>query len=410
MQSLDNKKIIALQENHDLFISSLMLLLDILCKQNYTNAFKLLKELDTKIDIDRKSSIIKKVFMLIDIYFDLLKSNDTKLFNLYTKQNGKILKVTVIPGIDINVVWNKLNADDHNKIWQYLKCMYIASSSMVNNSGNENNIVNLEKINELKSQLNIQNKQIYDEFWNKFPKNTLVTKQIEFNPYIGVGENHNQYGVNDLLSGPKTLPHQISPDDGVTKLLGIDKLLNLEELSKQLKNITKEQIDQAKNGIVSMLGNDIDKDTSEMIDLMLNHITDELKKEDISDDPISNLTKIAECVATKMTPKIDPKKVDMNKVWNSTRNIANKCCDKDGKPLFSGPNNPLSMVTNLMEKQIVGMQKRGIDPNKKMSEEEYTKECQNILKDIGLPNVSVDQLKNLNLNQLLGDINKPVKK
>lgn len=423
MQSLESisandRKIITMQENHDLFIETLMLLLDILeNKTNYANATKLLQELnETKIDIDRKGSIIKKVFMLVDIYFDLLKSQDKKLFNLYTKQNKKVVKVTVIPGVDIGAMWDKLEVDDQNRIWEYLKYMYISSSHMVNVSGNENDVVNIDKVNELRLTLTGNEKEIYNEFWQKFPKNTLVTKVAEFNPFIGVGENKAEYGVNDLLSGPTLLPDQSAPGiDGITKLLGIDKILNLEDLSKQLKNITKEQIDQATKSIKSLLG-DVDENTSEMIDLMLNDITDELKKEDISNGhPIDNLVKIAECVAHKMMPKIDPKKVDMNKVWNSTRNIASKCHDKDGKPIFDGPNNPLSIVTNLMERQMNQMQQKSMnprvnlgessEPQKPMTEDDYAKECQNILKQLGLPNMSVNQLKNLKLDKLIDDLN-----
>lgn len=280
---------------------------------------------------------------------------------------------------------------------------------MVNASGNDNDVVNINKANELNLTLIGNEKEIYDQFWKKFPNNTLVTKMIGFNPFIGVGENKENYGVNDLLSGPKLLPDQTSPGiDGVTKLLGIDKILNLEDLSKQLKNITKEQIDQAKNSIRSLLG-DVDENTSEMIDLMLNDITDELKKEDISKGhPINNLVKIAECVAHRMMPKIDPKKVDMNKVWNSTKNIASKCYDKDGKPIFDGPNNPLSIVTTLMEKQMNQMQQKTMQTKQSgnvMTEEEYTKECQNILQQIGLPNISAEQIKNLNFNNLINELN-----
>ena len=412
--SVNDKRILAMQENHDLFIASLMLLLDILNNTNYQNATKLLQEFnDTKINIERKGSIIKKVFMLVNIYFDLLKSEDTKIFNLYTKYNAKVVKVTVIPGIDIGTVWDKLETTDQNKVWKYLKYMYISSSQMVNESGNENDVVNLDKVNDLRSTLTSKDNQkdIYNEFWLKFPNNTLVTKVAEFNPFVGVGENIAEYGVDDLLSGPKLLPDQSSPGvDGITKLLGIDKILNLEDLSKQLKNITKDQIEQATVSIKSLLG-DVDENTSEMIDLMLNDISDELNKEDISGgNPISNLVKIAECVAQKMMPKIDPKKVDMNKVWNSTRNIATKCHDKDGKPIFDGPNNPLSIVTNLMEKQMQWGSKprQGSNTQKQMTEEEYAKECQNMLQQLGLPNVSVDQLKNIQLDKLVNDLNQPI--
>ena len=108
----------------------------------------------------------------------------------------------------------------------------------------------------------------------------------------------------------------------------IDNKLNMEYLSKQLKNITKEQIEDSTKNIKSLLG-DVDENTSEMISLMLTDIKDELCKDNATSNdgsnPINNflkMAKIAESVAHKMIPKIDPKKVDMEKLLNSTKNIA----------------------------------------------------------------------------------------
>lgn len=414
MQTFENvsndRRIIDMQENHDLFIACLILLLDIIKnKTDNINASKLLQDFnDTKVDINRQGLIIKKIFMLIDIYFDLLKSRDIKLFNLYTKHKGKVVKVTVIPSIDIGSVWDKLDNCDQNNIWKYIEYMYISSSHMVNASGNTNNVVNLNKINEFESSLVFNKNNIFDEFWEKFPTSTLITNNNILDPYIGVGKNISEYGIDDLLSGPQLLPDQTAPGvDGITKLFGIDRLLNIEGLTEQLKNITKEQIEQASISLKSLLG-DVDENTSEFIDLMLTDITEQLNNKDIKGgSPINNLFKIAECVAQKIAPVVERNGIDMTKVYDQTKNMASKCCDEKGNPMFSGPNNPISMITNMMEAQMSKIQQQENNGSKKkpMTEEEYAKECQNMLGQLGLPNIPIDQLKNLQVDKLMNDLN-----
>ena len=411
-------RIMVMQEYHDLFIASLMLLLNIL-NGHLENANKLQNALEAgKIDTDKKGLIIRKVYSVLDANFDLLENSDLQLFNLYGKQSSKDVKVTIIPAIDIGSIWQKLSLDDQKKIWKYLKCMYISTVHMMNTVGdddnNNNNNNSNARIDKLRNTLSGEN-NVSIEFWEQFPQSNLVTKE-SFNPYIGVGENKREYGLNELLSGPKLLPDQTAPGvEGMAGLLGLDKMVNMEDLSNQLKNISKEQIDQAAQSIKSMLG-DVDEGTSGMIDSMLNDITDELANENMSDgNPINNLVKIAESVAQKMMPKIDSKKVDMRKVWSSTRDIASKCQDKNGNSLFDGPNNPLSIVTSLMEKKMGGSfpkkqdkqdpQDKDDKEHKQKKEEECAKECQQILKQMGLPDLSTDQLKNLQIDKLMEQIN-----
>jgi hypothetical protein len=391
-----------MQENHDSFIVNLLLLLETIKNEaDYSNADKLLQEiLSCEIDIEKKGSLIKKIFMLLDIYYDYLKSHDKKIFSLYSKQDGKIVKITVIPKVDIGSIWNKLSIESQDKIWLYLKYMYIHSSQMIDTSGNSNNVINTDKIATLRASLTKGQKELYEEFWNKFPDNKIVPKPT-FNPYVGVGENKSDYSVNDILSGPKLLKDQVEPGiGGITYLLGLDKIINMEDLSNQLKNVTKEQIEEATKCIKSFLG-DVDENTSDMLSLMLTDIKEELSKENATsagNNPIESFFKIADSVAHRVLPKIDPKKVDMKKILNSTKNIANKCQDANGNPLFSGPNNPLSFLTGMIERE---MNKPPGKRGKVMTDVDYAKECQNMMKDLGLPNLPIDQLKNLQLDKLI---------
>ncbi|AYV84851.1 MAG: hypothetical protein Hyperionvirus44_9 [Hyperionvirus sp.] len=416
MEADDQKRIVEMQESHDLFMVSLMLVLDISRRHLGDGDKKSREGVDEMIgmlsgegvEAEKKGVLIKKVFMILDIYFDLLKGNDCKLFNLYTKHKGKAVRVRIIPGIDFWSLWDRFDDGVRGKIWDLIKLMYVASSYMINSSGNSNNVVNLGRIEMLRGDVVMGEGSVFEEFWKVYPNCKMITRK-GFNPFVGVGENNKEYGLKDLLGGPKLLPEQTGCGiDGISKLLGIDKMINMEDLAKQLKNITKEQIEAATKSIKGMLG-DVDENTSEMIDLMLTDITDELKKEELGNgNPLNNLVKIAENVAHKIMPKIDSKKVDMTQVWNSTRNMASKCQDKDGKPIFDGPNNPLAMVSSLLEKQMnmnqFGSGKNSGGKKKGMTEEEYVKECQDILNELGLPNISPEKMKNVELSKLMSEL------
>ena len=130
---------------------------------------------------------------------------------------------------------------------------------------------------------------------------------------------------------------------------------------------------------------------------------------------MDNIVKIAENVAKGLVPKIDHTKIDMRNVWNQTKDIATKCQDKDGNPLFQGGSNPLSLLTGFMEKQMNLHQTKNTKssptnetPN--ISEADYEKECHQMLEDMGLPNLPLDMLKQMPIDQLLGDLYKTNKK
>ena len=134
-------------------------------------------------------------------------------------------------------------------------------------------------------------------------------------------------------------------------MVGIDKMLNLGELTEQLKNMKKEDIDEATNSIKCLLGND--DNTSNLVSDMLMNIQDELKKENISNgNPLDNIVKIAESVASKMKPKMDEDGVDMNKLWQSTQNLANQCANENGNSLFGNGNNPFDLKKSVTSKLI----------------------------------------------------------
>jgi hypothetical protein len=128
-----NENLIELQEHHDIFFASLNLILHMLAEFNYENAIKLLNAFQTqKITADKKSTIIKKVFMTLDTQLILLKTRSDELFNIISTVSDKRVKLTIIPAIDIGNVWHLFSPEQQTEMWHYLTHMYINSLYMSN--------------------------------------------------------------------------------------------------------------------------------------------------------------------------------------------------------------------------------------------------------------------------------------
>ena len=107
---------------------------------------------------------------------------------------------------------------------------------------------------------------------------------------------------------------------------------------------------------------------------------------------MENIIKLAGNVANKMLPKIDPKKINVDKIWESTQNLANNCTNQYGDKM-SGKDNPLSMLTNLMTKQMEqakkGSKGEKIDPKQ---HKEMMDEYQKVMKKMGMGNINMNDI------------------
>jgi hypothetical protein len=401
-----------MKKSHDLFMASTALILNTIktnvtdeSKQVVKNSIKLFDALMSKqLLVEDIGNIIKRVFNIVSSDLESLKNKDTKLFQLKEKKNGKTIRLIILPGIDLDEAYNLMSNDSKELLWKFVKSLYVASSKlilMVNKSGISESVIKLT--NEISDGFNTQ--ELLSTFHSTFPGSTLIAKD-DFDPFIGVGTNAGNFSVNDILNAPKQVQEVSSPGIGsMAKMLGVDKMLNLDDLSKQLQNINQKDIDDATENIKKLLGGNVDEGTSDMINMMLKDITQELKTDNIAKgDPINNIVKIAETVAKNMIPKIDPKKVDMNKVWSSTQNLSKNYVDEKGNKVFQGNNNPLSMLTNLMETQMKYAQKVKTNDKSKTPDDEYIKECEDIFKKMGMSNVDLSKLKKMDMSKVANDI------
>lgn len=336
--------------------------------------------------------VILRYLSVIKDYEILLKNRDETLFD-------KPLKI--FPNIDVSLIWIKLSNSRKQKIWTYLQMLYVISELIMHNgspSSDDNNldgmISSINNHNYDQSEVSTDTKSEsdnkddknykYDKYnkYDEYDKDDKNDKQLEFNPYVGIGQQNENYSVSEMFSGPMELPSDKPAGPGLGSLaglVGIDKMVNVQELSDQLKNMKKEDIDEATKNIQSMLGANADDKTSDILKDMLTSITDELKNDNISNgNPIDNIVKIAESVASKMKPKIDDNNVDMSQLWSSTQNLATQCKDDNGQNLFdNNAVNPFDLI-NQMVNNLPNQNQQN------MTEEEYLNSCNEMLKNMGI--------------------------
>lgn len=395
----------SLQKYYDLFIVGISLILNTIIENVpdsctvKKNAIVFHQALENKqLDVTKVGDMIKKVFTVICKHLNYLKKKDPKLFSIKEIKGNREVKVTILPGIDLEEAYKNFNDSQKAELWKYLKIIFNASLKLIY-SVNKNTDSEINNFSE-NIEKEIPESDVYNSFYEKNPNSKLYKKSNDFNPFMGVGNNTNgNFGVDELTSGPQSLSDQTPGIGSVAELLGIDKMLNLDQLADQLKNINPNDIQEATENIKKLLGGNVDEGTSEMINMMLHDITSELQKDKLSKggNPVNSILNIAEKVAKDMMPKIDPKKIDMNKVWQSTQNLAKNYTDQKGEKVFNGDNNPLSMLTGLMEKQMnyVKNAQTGNGHVNKQAQNEMLKEYQDIMSKMGMKGANLNGLQNL---------------
>ncbi len=95
------------------------------------------------------------------------------------------------------------------------------------------------------------------DFTEKFPETDVINVyNLDIDPFVGTGQN-TELSISDMI---KTDSNELDTaiTNGVAgaglssmmKLLGVDKMLDMTELSKQLQNISKTELDDAATNIL----------------------------------------------------------------------------------------------------------------------------------------------------------------
>ena len=335
--------------------------------------------------------------------------------NLVAKNDNLVMNsaFNIFPGINLSKCWDTLNDAQKNALWFHLHSMYVSSSYIMEMGTNVEMEPNKKQcVESIKLLLNAPKIVEVGETVETEKTHELINK-INFNPYEGIGTDTNDnFGVNELMSGPKTMPGEKSKDPmgGFSSFLNMSNMFDMEKLSDQLKKISAEDIEQATDTIKKLIGDDIDADTSDVITDLLTNITDELKSDKNKEgDPIKNIMGIANTIAEKMGPKIKNQNMDITKLMGTTKNIAAKCKDADGNNVF-GKNDPFMMMSKMFENQMKmhdAMKNKNNDDNNINEQDECLNDCQKIFADMGIDNINEDDLKNFNIGEMMSKLMTP---
>jgi len=340
------------------FISNLYKMIYDLDRYHSTNKTKEILSIYHKLNI---SKVFVRCYTCLQNYKSDIKNNNEKIFEK---------DIEILPGINLSEFWQYLKIQQKKKIWVYLNvlmlsCDIILSEDKTNNSKVKNNDTKESESTE--------------------------TSNINFNPYVGVGNNKSDYSMDDMMAGPEVLKlsddkesKSIIPNNLTsaltTSMLG-NNMLNIGKIKDELKNMKQEDIDAATDSIKKLLGDGIDDQTSELLKDILQNITQELQNDkNNSVNSVNDLMKFADNIAKKIGPKMEKSGIDTRKILESTKKISSQFKNEKGESMF-GDKNPFDMLDKLM-----GPLMSNENNKSEISEDKYIETCNDALKNLGINN------------------------
>lgn len=276
--------------------------------------------------------VLIKIYSTMRTYSDFLLNRSSELFDI-KDQNNKIQ--TIIPGIDIGLIYKKLSEQDQLRLWKLFSLLFITCTRIVHS-------INGEKIKP-KHKENV--KTTNEKLEKYLEEQGINVKQMLFNPFLGLGEDNTNYGLNELFAGIIN-----SPEEG-NKTMNIESLikmvgLNIDDLDKNIrekcKDITDDEINAVTGQITDFFGDgDGDSTINQVCGTMIKHVI-----KDVKDNGIKNMTQTAKNTFGKIEKDIGKKKLK-----KAMKKMKNKVENKYGK---GGKTNPSGIINEIINNQIKG--------------------------------------------------------
>lgn len=335
-----------------------------LTEQHYKNFvatfYKFLYDINRYVPTSEMEQILNayKDFDMVKVIFrvhKLLKAIENDIQKCDVKLFSKDL--FILPSINLSSLWNRMNPNQKKKIWTYLSMLLLQTdifySADTNNEENNNN----------------DNKQV---------------TTTEFNPYVGVGNSNQNYSINEMLSSIPTIEEDQPMNigiDAITKMMGLDKMININEIASKLKNMTDEDRDKATEQLKVAFGAENDPATCNFITSMVNNLTEEVQK----GEGDTSLQKILESMAPKVSASIAENNLNVPQLMQSAKNFA-KNQSPEAAQMFGGID-PFAML----EKFAGGT----------MNEQECKKECDNMMKQMGNMGMNMGDMNMGNMSMMM---------
>ena len=250
---------------------------------------------DSKVD---HIKIIKKVFYVLKDNTELIKTKDSKLFTVKNNEN-KI--TTIIPGLNINLIYQYLSEEQTSELWTHIYTMFVSSVSMVyaNTSQTRHKKHILDAVDFCKKEL-------------------AKSSNPMINVFMGLGSSGASLDLESLMNKDIIIPGT-EANTGLLGSLGVDKLMNLDNLSDEIKNFTENDVNETIDTLGGLLGND--SDIKDVCSTMVKTVISDLKT-----NGLENIFDVAKRVSSQLSGLIDPNK--MAKTANKMTDLMSSNSDK----------------------------------------------------------------------------------
>lgn len=293
---------------------------------------------DEKYDQGR---IIKKIYKVITMHIDKFYPTPSK--TLFTLKNEDGAIVTIIPGLDINLVASMMNDEELDNLWDYMYVMYISSVSIIS-------LINEHKKGKVFDIIPQMRERV-------LKSGVLHRGKGMANPFLGLTSDSTSenYDVDTMFSNVDEIQAP-SGDimDSLFQMSGVDKLVDINQLNDQLKNVKQEDVEEAKKSITKLLGAENDKDVEEVCGTLVEGIVEDLQAN--SGKGIQGMYETAKTVSKRVGNQID--KTKMGKtieklaafMKDGESNLKNMKDDKGnpiGEKLMNSLKGPLEMAQKM---------------------------------------------------------------
>jgi hypothetical protein len=266
------------------------------------------KESETELD---QPKIIKKVFYTLKDNLELLK---TKSVNLFTVRNKENKITTIIPGVNISLLIEHLSEEEIKLLWLNIYVLFVTSVDMVYSN----------------TEPSKHKKEILDTV--SYCKTDLGELNSIFKNYFLGLQSDNSISLENLMSEDIVIPGTDVKGNLLTSL-GVNKLMDMNNLSDEIKKFTDEDVDETISTITDMFNSGGDNDVKDVCSTMVKTVLDDLKE-----NGLNNMFDIASRVTSKLQNKVDVTKMEktaglMGNFMQNSNDKIKDLKDENGNPV-----------------------------------------------------------------------------
>lgn len=294
---------------------------------------KLVESLNKTTTSESTGKLLKKIYKNICENYEMILNRDKKVFKIIN-ENKEI--ITIIPGININMIISLCSDDDINMIFDDLYKIFIAATYIINDIKTVSK-ENLDKANNLRKILTDNSEN--DAFFNPFIGMDGCDGNVSIETFL---ENIKKY--NDKNEGPNKMSSGFVNDM-------VNNILNIESLSSLASQFDDETIEQATDVIQDILHINKDDESKKLFGDVVKNVIGELKNTDSS---VSGLN--FQDIAMKVAKNMNSNGKDMQKYKkNFEKSIMNPNMMKEFEKMGQGGENDIGkMLSGLNIADLIG--------------------------------------------------------